>query len=58
MRTSKGGPFIIREILFQLLQALAMLSESSLTHRDIKPANVLVTEMRASPELKLCKALH
>ena len=54
MRTSKGGPFIIREILYQLLQALALLSENSVTHRDLKPANVLVSEMNASPQLKLC----
>ncbi|ETW00733.1 CMGC protein kinase [Aphanomyces invadans] len=43
MRTEAEGAGVYREILRQLLQAVAALHERGITHRDIKPSNILIS---------------
>jgi len=33
----------IKEILYQVLQALCYLHEKGIVHRDLKPSNILIT---------------
>jgi len=40
-RTDPEGRALMREVLFQLLNATAFLHERGIVHRDIKPSNVL-----------------
>ncbi|GMF37111.1 unnamed protein product [Phytophthora fragariaefolia] len=43
LRTDARGENVLREIMRQLLQAVAALHARGITHRDIKPSNILVS---------------
>lgn len=48
LRTDARGENVLREIMRQLLQAVAALHARGITHRDIKPSNILVSIPPAS----------
>ncbi|GMF22645.1 unnamed protein product [Phytophthora lilii] len=49
LRTDARGENVLREIMRQLLQAVAALHVRGITHRDIKPSNILVSIPSSSP---------
>ncbi|KAL4109919.1 hypothetical protein PRIC1_001613 [Phytophthora ramorum] len=60
LRTDARGENVLREIVRQLLQALAALHARGITHRDIKPSNILVSippssSASATPPMPLVK---
>ncbi|OQS06191.1 phosphatase 1L [Thraustotheca clavata] len=50
MRVEDGGSHVLKEIMRQLLQAVAAVHAKGIVHRDIKPSNILINN-RGSPVL-------
>ncbi|ETV84535.1 CMGC protein kinase, variant 1 [Aphanomyces astaci] len=44
MRLEDDGAGVYKEILRQLLEAVAVLHDQGITHRDIKPSNILISQ--------------